>query len=394
MYFYVDESGHSGPNLFDPDQPTLYYGLLYSRMNVDVVAAASIKKICHDLGEPRVHASELGNGGLAPLAPNLKKLAKTMDLRFDIYRVNKPDHAIISFYDQLFDAGINKAVTWSSYWTPLRYVALLKLASLFDEPLARLAWEARIDSNDLRSHAKVREVCEVLLSRIDRLPDARSRQILGDGLRWGASNFVELGYNAKGKANQLSVMPNIIGFQSVLHGIASRIRKTGLKTTKLVVDQQSQFNGAQRALSDLYAAARHVDWTTGPGLPQMNLRGMPNVPMEVKSGTTSAGLQLVDVYLWIFRRLIEGKELAPELLLLIKPMLHKTITDQISLEAIAARWEPFFKRLPEPNSDEMVQARNLMAVEEERRQSHVVNSIDPTGGLAIMATRKATRVIS
>jgi len=30
MFFYVDESGHTGTNLFDPNQPVLYYGVLSS----------------------------------------------------------------------------------------------------------------------------------------------------------------------------------------------------------------------------------------------------------------------------------------------------------------------------------------------------------------------------
>lgn len=32
MHFYVDETGHTGPNLFDPTQPVLSYGVLSSRM--------------------------------------------------------------------------------------------------------------------------------------------------------------------------------------------------------------------------------------------------------------------------------------------------------------------------------------------------------------------------
>ena len=32
------------------------------------------------------------------------------------------------------------------------------------------------------------------------------------------------------------------------------------------------------------------------------------------AGTESAGLELVDVYLWIFKRLIDGKDMAPELM--------------------------------------------------------------------------------
>lgn len=35
MYFYVDETGHTGPNLFDPTQPVLLYGILSSSDNLD-----------------------------------------------------------------------------------------------------------------------------------------------------------------------------------------------------------------------------------------------------------------------------------------------------------------------------------------------------------------------
>jgi hypothetical protein len=46
MHFYVDESGHTGPNLFDAEQPLLYYGVLSSRVNVDVVAKSLVAIRC------------------------------------------------------------------------------------------------------------------------------------------------------------------------------------------------------------------------------------------------------------------------------------------------------------------------------------------------------------
>nr|QTX14937.1 hypothetical protein [Klebsiella pneumoniae] len=36
---------------------------------------------------------------------------------------------------------------------------------------------------------------------------------------------------------------------------------------------------------------------------------MPEQPLVFQSGTQSAGLELVDLYLWIFKRFMEGKEL-------------------------------------------------------------------------------------
>jgi len=58
MYCYVDESGHTGANLFDPAQPTLFYELLSASVNLDI-------------GVDRLHATELGVPGLGRIAPLL-----------------------------------------------------------------------------------------------------------------------------------------------------------------------------------------------------------------------------------------------------------------------------------------------------------------------------------
>jgi hypothetical protein len=45
MYCYVDESGHTGANLFHPAQPTLFYGLLSASVNLDIVAALDARRM-------------------------------------------------------------------------------------------------------------------------------------------------------------------------------------------------------------------------------------------------------------------------------------------------------------------------------------------------------------
>ncbi|WP_166370308.1 hypothetical protein [Psychromonas sp. SA13A] len=43
MCFYVDESGQTGLELFDENQPSLYYGVLRSKVNIDVLALSKVK---------------------------------------------------------------------------------------------------------------------------------------------------------------------------------------------------------------------------------------------------------------------------------------------------------------------------------------------------------------
>lgn len=374
MFFYVDESGHTGSELFDATQPVLYYGVISSDVNLDVLAEERLASLRKRLGVDRLHAAQLGVGRLATIADELVVMQKKFGLRFDLYRVNKPDHAVICFYDQVFDQHNNPAVTWTSYWTPLRYILLLKLASLFEEDDARLAWSARIDTNKARAKEKLIAVCQRIAGRVDQLPDVRSRQLIGDGLAWAARNPDAIGYNVDHADDVKQISPNIIGFQSVMHGIAKRIMQRGKRVSRIVVDRQSEFNKAQRTLSEFFAAASGMEGATGPGMPRVSFAGMPKTPIEFVAGTDSAGLELVDVYLWIFKRLMDGKDMAAELMPMVYAQRYRGNTDEISLRAIEHRWEQYFANMPsleDMQPEQLEAAREILANEEQRRHASV-----------------------
>lgn len=370
MFIYVDESGHTGSNIFDEAQPMLYYGVLSSKVNVDVLAETQLVALRKKLGVTRLHAAELGNGRLVTIARELVAIQKRLSIRFDLYRVAKPDHAIICFFDQVFDQGVNPAMTWTGYWTPMRYILLLKVAYLFDEALAKQAWEARICVDDNVAQELLKKVCYSLRERLDRLPDARSRQLIGDVLTWAAQQPEEISYNVANKKAVLEVTPNMIGFQSVMHGIATRIKTDRRQASKIVVDQQSQFNKSQRTLAEYYASARGTPFVSGPGMPVMDLENMPIVPIEFASSANSAGLELVDVHLWIFKRILEKKVVAPELYSIMKSQLHRGRNDEISLNAIASRWTKHFDQIPQLEDmppEQVARANEILRIDEERR---------------------------
>jgi hypothetical protein len=76
-------------------------------------------------------------------------------------------------------------------------------------------------------------------------------------------------------------------------------------------------------------------------------------------------------YLWIFKRLIDGKDIAAELMPLVYAQRHRGNTDEVSLRAIEARWERHFSNMPplEDMPPEQLDAvREIMDKEEARRQ--------------------------
>jgi len=137
MFFHIDESGNTGNNLFDSEQPRLSYGVLSSLRNVDALCTSIHKQIQHEIGDDQIHANQLGIGGLVKIAPHLIEIQKKMKFDFDYYFIEKLDYALVLFFDAVFDAGLNEAVKWDIYWTPMRYLIIHKLAALFDEELLR-----------------------------------------------------------------------------------------------------------------------------------------------------------------------------------------------------------------------------------------------------------------
>ncbi|MGN4190185.1 DUF3800 domain-containing protein [Burkholderia gladioli] len=378
MHFYVDESGHTGPNLFDPAQPILYYGVLSSRVNLDIVALERVRRARKKLGVTRLHAAELGVGRLVEVIPDVLPLIKQFDIRFSVYRVAKPDHAIICFFDQVFDQGLNPAVTWTGYWTPIRYILLIKVAALFDEELAKLAWQARITPDEKIAFPLMQRVCRVLRERVDALPDARSRQLIADALAWAEANPGEISYNVPSKRDMLQVTPNVIGFQSVMHGIAGRLGATGARASRIVVDQQSQFNQAQRTLAEFYRSTRGLKSSLGPGMPLVDHTHSPDVPIEFSSSTASCGLELVDVHLWIFKRAMEGAELPAALKALVWAHMRRGRTDEISIKAIEHRWTKWFNKIPEledMSREQVERGREILRIDEERRLKAVAGML-------------------
>ena len=373
MHFYVDETGQTGRNLFDKTQPVLSYGVLSSDANLDKVAEADLAVIRKTLGVQRLHAAELGLHRLSDLVDTLLVLQKKHRIRFDIWQVVKRDHAIISFFDQVFDQGMNPAVPWSAYWTPLRYPLLLNLASLFDDELASNAWTARLEAHDERASELFCTVSDELISRTAASAlDHRSKPLITDALNWASANFEQLGYNCKTNKERLRIMPNMIGFQSVLHGICSRLGAPERKAS-IIVDQQSQFNTTQRELNEFYYQIRDMPWELGPGLPVMNMKNMPAEPLVFQSGTKSAGLELVDIYLWTFKRFMEDKALTKPLSRLVYTNLKTARTNSVSIQSVASRFKELLGKLPVPSAEIMRQAQELRDFDEARRMPYVVS---------------------
>ena len=361
MFFHIDEAGNTGNNLFDSAQPRLSYGVLSSIRNADALCTKIHMKILQVVGEEQIHANQLGIGGLVKISPHLIEMQRNMQFDFDYYFIEKPDYALVLFFDAVFDAGLNEAVKWDIYWTPMRYLIIHKLSVLFDEPLLRESWRLCTEKKIERYEGDIVQLLSELKRRVEISGlDARSIEVIRDALDFGIAKPLELDF---GYPDQKMVSPNAVGFQFVVSCIARRVRKKGRKNaSSIIVDRQHQFNKAQ--IGTHYNLARIAEGIKKAPHKKKNYylnhplyatldkadivhEGLPDRELTIAKSSDSIGLQIVDVYLWIANKVISGEKLPSELGYLWTLFAHRSSIDGISLAGMEKRFVEFERMLPQ-----------------------------------------------
>ena len=100
---YIDESGNTGFNLFDAEQPFFLNVAMSSHVDFDSVYLERVRKIADTASAPYLHASELGAEGVEAVAQSLVELVQFSQVRFYFAAVDKRDLAGMKFYDAVFD---------------------------------------------------------------------------------------------------------------------------------------------------------------------------------------------------------------------------------------------------------------------------------------------------
>lgn len=369
MYFHIDESGNTGNNLFDPNQPQLSYGVLSCKTNVDVLGKPYHTRMLKELGVTELHANELGVRKLTEISELLYRLQLKMKFDFDYFFIVKPDFALVCFFEAVFDQGLNEAVKWDAYWTPLRYPMILNLSILFDEALLKESWRL---CNHKRINTQEQSIIKLLSTLLDRLLksalDDRSKELIGDALRYGIAHPLKLDF---GVADEKMLSPNTIGFQFVVSCMGRRLKRNSKRRKKkreaanITVDEQTQFNqaqiethkvalliakgmkGAEKELKNQY-----LSHPIFHDLQQSDIQHTftPRQEITIKRSNKSIGLQIVDIYLWITNKLIKGDALSSELKSVASLFLPKSYTDGISIEGLMERFHKLEQKLPPESS--------------------------------------------
>jgi len=373
MYAYVDESGNTGANIFDQEQPVFVTAALITKTNFDLLHKNELKRIAKSIDATELHASVIGADGVEAIAADLLKLFKKSDARFFVSRIEKRYLAATKFVDTLFDSFENKAVPWHVYnMRPMRLLLVFKVAYILSEETAIKFWSSILERNEAKAYKLFLETLSDFEVNIGELPDARSRELIGEAINWAKNNPESIYIHTNSKAARYGHLPNLAVFPNLLDGIEQRSKTWKRKVIEIVHDRQSQFQSTLEEWHELYknAAPDVITWTMNE---QYTLRRVEGSSFRISSAAESPGIQAIDVVLWIFKRVVEDKPLGYNSAKLINHVFKRAYQNDMSFKSVGATLEGYYEDLfSRPFTEEhQKKAEEFAQFAEQRRQEQM-----------------------
>ena len=232
--------------------------------------------------------------------PGIQRMVKRDNVRFFLGEINKRDLVLTKLTDTLLDSHENRAVPWHIYNVrTLRLLNVVKLSVVANEDSLKLFWDALMDGNPTRAQQAFIGCLQGMKTRLNKIPDARSRQIIGDAIEWAIVHPEAISVHSQRSA-RLGHLPHLVVFPSAMNAIQRQSEYWHLPVTEIRHDQESLVATALKNWHELISRApvTKLEWVdmTYP------IGGAPGSQFKIVSSKQSAGVQLADIVLWLLRR--------------------------------------------------------------------------------------------
>ncbi len=369
IYAYVDESGNTGKNIFDPSQPDYYTAALLSKGNFDAYYTDRIRAIAAKVGATSIHASELGLGRLDTIAADLFDLLLRAGPDFFLCRVEKKYLLATKMFDVLFDSGENAAVAWHNYnFRPLKIILAFKLGHVVTDAIAHDFWKCLLMIRERDARAALPSIGEALKARLHILPDRRSREVLGAGLDWVIKHPDCVQFTAEQQIAKKGHFPDLVAFANLLQGLQEFSQHRRKKIACITHDQQNEFGRSLRTWHERFsnASSEVVEWAGE----RYSLQWAPGSRFEMKRDEESVGIQMADVALWLYGQALKRKEIPPNCGRLLTLLLQRGWHNDFSFAGVEQQLlEKYGDVLFGPVAPEKLEvAQRMLVMAEERRR--------------------------
>ena len=181
----------------------------------------------------------------------------------------------------------------------------MKFVAILGTDDAKLFWRAMTSSQSSSSEGDAVLAIDHVLQRVDTLPDHRSRQLIRETLQWAKMNIGKFSFWVPTEQERHGHLPNIFTLGALFEGISRASRDWNSTIDKIVHDQQSQF---EQTLQQWHSFLMTAD--PKPifhfGNTPIQFPDISGSCFEIGNSRDSAGLQVVDIVLWVSRRITFG----------------------------------------------------------------------------------------
>lgn len=311
MFAYLDESGHTGKNIFDKTQPWFYYTCALTKEDIDVVLKTDFSEMCKKLEVSELHANELGIAKLKLILPEIQHLIKKHNIRFIFAQVEKRWFALCKFFDDVFDSGENVAVPWTLYNAPeLRHAMLFNVECIMTTENLQSFWNAITQRNTTVAQKTLQDILADALKRAEKFPDKRSREIITEAFQWAIKYPHEFMLNFENKKERTLHLPNYSIFITICRDICKQSQAWNIPVKIIKHHRQEEILGQ---LKNSFNEFFSCDFKEIAFLGQdLSLGGLGDAKFESVNGRNSCGVQLVDIVQWLCKDFNEIKKFSSD----------------------------------------------------------------------------------
>ena len=371
MYAYTDESGQTGLDLFNQEQPVFWTLTLLSPAELDDLLRSRHAEWLEELGVARLHGSQLGLRGIEQFASRAREFLELTESVLILTFIHKPYHGAVKFVDTVLDSGLNKAVDLLHYgFRPLRLPLALGLIASTTVADVRTFWAAYGSG----SEQQFRSVVQSVRARVQRWPDRRVRQLLEDALGWATEHprvFME------SRRSDFDA-PNLVALGLIVNVLHHRLGFKGEQVLRFVHDQQQQFG---RALKQMFEMVKQLSPKELPLTSLLDWETMTTFPcsIELVNSAASPALQLVDCLLWLLQRVDDlADDSTPGCYGLVEFAIQRTLVSEFTFRQlqrdVRAGAEEVL-RLP-VTAEALARGQDLLSEVERRRKARMEEEDD------------------
>jgi hypothetical protein len=212
------------------------------------------------------------------------------------------------------------------------------------------------------------EFCKLLVARVGEVPDARSREIISQALDWAAAHSEALEFVHSSKIGRKGHLPNMVGFGNLLAGIERQSNVWKRPVDVIRHDRQHEFAASLKFWHEMYSNARD-DVISLPLGEKMVLRKVFGSRLEISSAYECAGIQMVNVILWLFSRSLRGDDIPPHCQAILDYVHGRAYQEDFSFAGVGHAAEAMVGKIQSAplSAASLKKARTLQVELEDRR---------------------------